>query len=212
MEQWKLVCPLRAHANNVTDLSWSPDGALLATASLDNTVVVWETTPGTPSIKIVATLKGHESYVKGVAFDPLGKYLASQSDDASVLVWRTDDWQPAARVTSPFSGGYVSSSFSTRLSWAPDGTFLTACNAIDARAGVHMAPLVSRGKSWANDHSLVGHSGPWWPPARAASSSFRLLRRRRTMEKRSSSSPPGDPREVGRAVALGALDGKSPSG
>jgi len=204
IEQWKLVCPLRAHANNVTDLSWSPDGSLLATASLDNTVVVWETTPGTPSIKIVATLKGHESYVKGVAFDPLGKYLASQSDDASVLVWRTDDWQPAARVTSPFSGGYVSSSFSTRLSWAPDGTFLTACNAIDARAGVHMAPLVSRGKSWANDHSLVGHSGP----VVASRASGKLFVPCSSSKKKEKKSSPPDPREVGRAVALGALDGK----
>jgi protein HIRA/HIR1 len=33
---------LRGHANNVTDLAWSPDDALLASASLDNYVFVWD--------------------------------------------------------------------------------------------------------------------------------------------------------------------------
>ena len=221
LEQWKLVSPLRAHANNVTDVSWSPGDQFLATASLDNTVVVWETggasssAPG--SIRSVATLRGHESYVKGVAFDPLGKYLASQSDDASVLVWRTDDWQPAARVTSPFAGGSVSSSFSTRLSWAPDGTFLVACNAFDARASVHMAPLVSRGGDWGSKFSLVGHSGA----VVASRASGKLFVAPRSSKKKKKEDVTGgggkeddgdkslpDPSEVGRAVALGAQDGR----
>jgi protein HIRA/HIR1 len=215
LEQWKLVSPLRAHANNVTDVSWSPGDLFLATASLDNTIVVWETGgPGSSpnSIRSVATLRGHESYVKGVAFDPLGKYLASQADDASVLVWRTDDWRPAARVTSPFAGGSVSSSFSTRLSWAPDGTFLVACNAFDAGASVHMAPLVSRGGSWASAHSLVGHSGAV-VASRASGKLFAPPRGRRQKQHSGggggdSSPPPRDPSEVGRVVALGAQDGR----
>ena len=33
---------LRGHANNVTDVAWSPDDALLATCSLDNYVFVWD--------------------------------------------------------------------------------------------------------------------------------------------------------------------------
>jgi protein HIRA/HIR1 len=37
----QVVMQLRGHANNVTDVAWSPDDALLASASLDNYVFVW---------------------------------------------------------------------------------------------------------------------------------------------------------------------------
>ena len=38
----QVVLSLRGHANNVTDVAWSPDDALLASASLDNLVFVWD--------------------------------------------------------------------------------------------------------------------------------------------------------------------------
>ena len=34
---------MHGHRGNVTDVNWSPDGQLLASASLDNTVCVWNT-------------------------------------------------------------------------------------------------------------------------------------------------------------------------
>ena len=154
LETWKVVHQLRGHTNNVTDVAWAPDDALVASASLDNTVVVWDPASGGR----VARLEGHKSYVKGVAWDPVGTYLASQADDASVIIWRRDGWAPTARVTSPFTGGTVSSSFSLRLGWLPDGSALAACNAFDPAAGVHFSPIIAR-DTWKSDFSLVGHTG-----------------------------------------------------
>lgn len=40
----QVILHLRGHANNVTDVTWSPDGQMLASASLDNTICIWDAT------------------------------------------------------------------------------------------------------------------------------------------------------------------------
>ena len=85
-ESYKVAFTLKLHDGDVLDLAWSPGDVWLASASVDNTVVVWdvEKLPST-----VAILKGHSGHVKGVTWDPVGKYLASQSADKTLRVWRT---------------------------------------------------------------------------------------------------------------------------
>lgn len=95
IENWKALHSFRAHAKDVVGLCWSPDDTLLASASLDNTVMIWNVQEG----RCIKVLRGHEGFVKGVAWDPLGKYLASQGDDA-VIIWRCEDWQLVKRITS----------------------------------------------------------------------------------------------------------------
>eukprot|EP00889_Picochlorum_renovo_P004672 jgi/Picre1/31702/NNA_007053.t1 len=43
VENWRTKYVLKGHSSNIVDLSWSPDGAYLATASLDNSVMsgIW---------------------------------------------------------------------------------------------------------------------------------------------------------------------------
>ena len=41
IESWRVVHTLRGHGGDVLDLAWAPNDALLATASVDNTVIVW---------------------------------------------------------------------------------------------------------------------------------------------------------------------------
>ncbi|KAK9830498.1 hypothetical protein WJX72_012086 [[Myrmecia] bisecta] len=151
LENWKQRLALRGHSNNVTDLTWAPDDSMLASCSLDNLVMVWDTSTGHP----VRTLKGHESYVKGVAWDPIGKYLASQSDDKSVIIWRVEDWQLLARITEPFRD-WLSNTFSLRLDWTPEGSYLVAVNSL--QASCHTAVVLNRGR-WDFDYSIVGHKG-----------------------------------------------------
>jgi WD40 repeat protein len=63
--------------------TWSKDGRLLASASLDHTLKLWDM----PAGKERATLKGHGDVVAAVAFNPDGKLVASGSADGTVKLW-----------------------------------------------------------------------------------------------------------------------------
>ncbi|MEH1884517.1 nSTAND1 domain-containing NTPase, partial [Nostoc sp.] len=68
---------LGGHANEVSAVSFSPDGKMLASGSDDNTVKLWDTSTD----KVIKTLTGHTNSVCSVSFSPDGKMLASGSDD-----------------------------------------------------------------------------------------------------------------------------------
>ena len=151
IENWKVVQSLRGHSNGIPDLNWSPDDSLLASCSLDNTVLIWDTLSG----KLLHTLKQHTSFVKGLAWDPMNRYLASQSDDRSVIVWDRTTWTPVTQITKPFAKAFVTSTFSLRLHWSPEGTSLACVNSFQSPC--HLCPLIQRG-TWLANKQLVGHS------------------------------------------------------
>jgi WD40 repeat protein len=74
---------LRGHTRAVTSVAFAPDGRLLASASADNTVKLWETGTGHE----LRTLHGHTWQVMSVAFDADGQRLASASFDGTVRLW-----------------------------------------------------------------------------------------------------------------------------
>lgn len=150
VEHWKCVSTLRGHSGDVLDLAWSPYDAWLASCSVDNTVVIWNTKRWQ---EILAVLKGHTGLVKGVSWDPVGKYVASQSDDKSLRVWRTHDWQQECMITDPFleCGG---TTHILRLSWSPDGQYLVSAHAMN-NAGP-TAQIVER-DNWRTNKDFVGH-------------------------------------------------------
>lgn len=41
-ENWQFEKTLRKHLEDVSDLSWSPDGLFLISASIDNSAVLWD--------------------------------------------------------------------------------------------------------------------------------------------------------------------------
>ncbi|MBF8276258.1 MAG: hypothetical protein HW390_1331 [Candidatus Brocadiaceae bacterium] len=71
------------HAASVHSVHFSPDGALIASGSGDNTVKLWEVKTG----KEIMTLSGHNDSVNSVHFSPDGALIASGSGDKTVKLW-----------------------------------------------------------------------------------------------------------------------------
>jgi len=70
------------HQDVVNSISYSPDGQLIASASSDNTIKIWQSRG-----KLVETISGHQDSVIDVAFNPQGDLLASASEDNTIKLW-----------------------------------------------------------------------------------------------------------------------------
>ncbi|XP_012671317.1 protein HIRA [Clupea harengus] len=150
VEQWRCVTILRNHTGDVMDVAWSPHDVMLASCSVDNTIVIWN---ARKFPEIITALKGHTGLVKGLTWDPVGKYIASQADDRSLKVWRTMDWQLETNITKPFNecGG---TTHVLRLSWSPDGQYLVSAHAMNNSGPT--AQIIER-DGWKTNMDFVGH-------------------------------------------------------
>jgi dipeptidyl aminopeptidase/acylaminoacyl peptidase len=104
-------------------VSWSLDGARLATGSLDGTAKVWDAADG----RVLLTLKGHAGAVI-VSWSPDGARLATGSGDKLAKVWDAAGGQEP--LTLKGHTGLVGS-----VSWSPDGARL-ATGSLDGTAKV----------------------------------------------------------------------------
>ena len=86
---------LEGHGKNVTSISFSPDGVLLATASKDRTVRIWNVADG----KELHVLVGHASDVTKVSFSSDGKRIFSASDsDGTAMVWDVESGKVLLKI------------------------------------------------------------------------------------------------------------------
>lgn len=80
--------PVRAHSNAVFGLVFSPsDNGKFASASDDDTIILWDWDPNAGFISQSATLTGHTGFVRSVAFNTDGSVLASAGFDNRVILW-----------------------------------------------------------------------------------------------------------------------------
>jgi WD40 repeat protein/tRNA A-37 threonylcarbamoyl transferase component Bud32 len=98
-----------AHEEPVLAIAFSPNGKLLATASADSSVKIWDTANG----QLITTLSGHDGSVNSVAFSPNGASLLTASEDNTVKIWNTGDFKLKTTL-SGHSGGVLSAI------WSPD--------------------------------------------------------------------------------------------
>ncbi|KAI0345250.1 dynein regulator [Trametopsis cervina] len=91
---WVPVAPaaytLVGHREAVTKVAFHPTFSLLASASSDFTVKIWDWETG----EFERTLKGHTRDVNDLDFDSKGNLLATASSDLFVKIWDTqNDWK-----------------------------------------------------------------------------------------------------------------------
>ena len=64
-------------------VAWSRDGKMLASASADETIKLWDVTSGIE----LRTLSGHKDFVTSVSWSSDGKTLTSASADKTIKLW-----------------------------------------------------------------------------------------------------------------------------
>ncbi|CAG0916956.1 unnamed protein product [Notodromas monacha] len=149
-ETWRALTLLQGHMGDVLDLAWSPKEHQLASCSVDNSIIIWDTRKWGEKVVV---LRGHTSLVKGVSWDPVGKFLASQSDDKTLRIWRCQDWKCHKVISEPFEET-SGATHVLRLHWSPDGQALVS--AFAKNGGWPTAQIIRReGFELFND--FVGH-------------------------------------------------------
>ncbi|WP_445633389.1 hypothetical protein NSTC745_05044 [Nostoc sp. DSM 114161] len=71
------------HSKEIYGLAFSPDGEILASASLDHYIKLWRTRDG----YMIKTLQGHQREVNSLSFSPDSQILASASADTTIKLW-----------------------------------------------------------------------------------------------------------------------------
>ncbi|MEU3280246.1 nSTAND1 domain-containing NTPase [Streptomyces antibioticus] len=99
-----LATPMLGHTGAVYLTSFSPDGGLLATASYDRTVRLWDVTDPARPKALGGPLLGHTSWVSSAVFSPDGRTLASAGDDGTVRLWDLADPSRPEPLGEPLTG------------------------------------------------------------------------------------------------------------
>nr|WP_242614306.1 WD40 repeat domain-containing protein [Actinomadura roseirufa] len=106
---------LDGHTDAVRNLAWSPDGALIATASRDGTCRLWDAATGGP----VRVLEGHQGMVEMVAWSPDAGRVATASRDRTVRVWDV----ATGRTLAVLAGA---ADVVRAVAWSPDGSMIAS--------------------------------------------------------------------------------------
>jgi WD40 repeat protein len=132
----------------IWQINFSPDGRLLASASSDQTVRLWDV----PKRSLVRRLVGHTSEVWSLAFSPDGQRLFSGSKDLTISVW------PTTFAVDRASAPVANTSLSPPL-FSPNGKWLAAA----AGPGEEVRDVVVRNTASLEEHaSLKGERQALW--------------------------------------------------
>lgn len=106
----KPTARLLGHQKQVNHVTFSPDGAYIASAGFDNHVKLWNARDG----KFIATLRGHVGSVYQCCFSADSRLLVSASKDTTLKVWDV-----RSRKLSMDLPGHQDEVYA--VDWSPDG-------------------------------------------------------------------------------------------
>jgi WD40 repeat protein len=111
------IAILVGHQSFISNISFSPDGKTLASASWDKTIRLWNTSS---QKQIGAAFLGHEYSLYDVTFNPDGETLASASSDKTIRLW---DISSRKQIGQPLKGH---EDLVYSVAFSPDGKILAS--------------------------------------------------------------------------------------
>ena len=73
VESWRSVATLRGHEGDILDVAWSPGDLWLASASIDNSVIIWNTAKWPGKMRRIFCI--HLSLSLSLSLSPMKFYL-----------------------------------------------------------------------------------------------------------------------------------------
>ncbi|XP_047503977.1 notchless protein homolog 1 [Pieris napi] len=106
---------MTGHQQLINDVKFSPDSRIIASASFDKSVKLWEASTG----KFITTLRGHVQAVYMVAWSADSRLLLSSSADSTLKVWNMKTKK--LELDLP---GHADEVFA--VDWSPDGAYVAS--------------------------------------------------------------------------------------
>jgi hypothetical protein len=125
---WKIYHKFQCYTGDIVDIAWCINCELIASASLDNSVIIWSL----ENKSILIQLLGHRGWVKGISWDPTSRFIVTQSDDKNIIIWKTNFWKlfKKIKIKKKFklTQCEIQNDFFSRSNWSSCGRYLFICN------------------------------------------------------------------------------------
>lgn len=105
---------LDGHSGPVTSVAYSPDGAFIASAGAEGSVIIWDATTGAREDMLI----GGRGGMNGLAFNPDGDLIAGVGDDGVLTIWPVNG-DESQRL-------HAGDNRLVSVAYSPDGALLSA--------------------------------------------------------------------------------------
>ncbi|CAE6471329.1 unnamed protein product [Rhizoctonia solani] len=136
-----IASPFRGHTKPVRSLSFSPDGALIASGSGDPTVRIWRVDDGMDAMSSLEACSDTP-----VVFSPSGSHIAATSADYNVLLWNMRANPPSLTVFKGHAFRVMSIAFPPDGSRVVSGSWDSTIRVWNASDGTLMRELIGHVK------------------------------------------------------------------